>query len=474
MPQIFSMATEDLSDTWTVPRYQTRQVVQSIVKSLRLDVRPLSNLSTISSGLYMREYTPEGVPYVRVDNVRRLVMNSSREDLVFVSQEEVDRFVSERCRGRRGDVLVARTGTLGKAMLLTDIFDGCVLSQHVSKITVVSRDFISPPCLCLYLNSDFGSSQLIASGMGSTRPELTHQALSSVVVPAIPADVQQGFDIRFHKALEEYTLLMQQLDSLLRETDQFLGIPGNIMAGNGAGNAAPSPRTFTVESSRLEDIWLPNRYSAVVRSALGHIKGSFDVTPLEALADIKRGKGTRISQYRRTGVPFLRTSSLINHSIEPLPEHYAESSCDNGINELILDGDIIFSIEGKIGQAALLSSALRLVALKNHIELVRIKREVPPYQKPELIGWVYLILAGNLGKIQCIGNTVVQSTIPGLASRLRQFYIPLPKDSTRITEQVKRLGTAAYDTSRRMLDAVIFLQRIQQDFNVMMDGLIEQ
>ena len=470
MPQVFSMATQDLSDTWTVPRYQTRQVVQSFAKSLRLDARPLSNLSTISSGVYMREYIPEGIPYVRVDNVRRLVMNSSTEDLVFVSREEVEHSVPERCRGQTGDILVARTGTLGKAMLLTYVFDGCVLSQHVSKITVVSKDFISRPCLCLYLNSELGSSQLIASGMGSTRPELTHQALSSIVVPRIPPDVQENFDIRFHKALGQYTQLTQQLASLLGETDQVLGIP----PGNGIGDTAPSPRTFTVESSELEDIWLPNRYSAVVRSALGHIKSRFDVTPLEALADIKRGKGTRVSQYRRAGVPFLRTSSLINHSIEPLPEHYAESSCDNGINEPIWDGDIIFSIEGKIGQAALLSSALRLVALKNHIELVRVKREVPPYQKPELIGWVYLVLASNLGRIQCIGNTVVQSTIPGLASRLRQFYIPLPKGNTAVTQQVKRLGSAAYDTSRGLLDVVLTLQRIQEDFNVMMDELIGQ
>jgi hypothetical protein len=475
MPQIFSIASTDLDHAWVVPRYQTKQVVQSIVNSLRLNVRPLSDVAAISSGIYMRHYAAEGVPYLRVDNIRRLVMNCTREDLVFVSKEEVERYIPERCRGRKQDILVARTGTLGKATLVTDMFDGCVLSQHVSKITVASRDFISPACLCLYLNSELGTGQLIDSGMGSTRPELTHLALSSLAVPAIPVDVQQCFNARLQRALGDYGLLTEQLASLIREANQVLGIPESMTDDNVTDNGALGPKIVTLESSELEDIWLPNRYSAVVRSALDHIKSRFNVIRLEELTDIKRGKGTRISQYRRAGVPFLRTSSLINQSIEPLPEHYAESSVDNGVNEVIKDGDIIFSIEGKIGQVALLSSELRLLALKNHIELVRLKnRGYPPYQQPELTGWVYLVLASSLGKIQCIGNTVVQSTIPGLASRLRQFYIPLPRDSARITQQLRRLGTAAYETSRRVLGVILILQRIQEDFNMMMDGLIER
>lgn len=473
MPQISSVASTDLDQTWVVPRYLTRQVVQSSAGLGRLDMRLLSDLAAISSGLYMRRYVADGVPYIRVDNIRRLVLNRTREDLVFISKEE-ERCVPERCRGRRHDILVARTGTLGKATLVLDRFDGCVLSQHVSKITVVSREFISPACLCLYLNSELGRSQLIDRGLGSTRPELTHLALSDIVVPAIPGDLQQSFDARLIGTLEDYQSLTERLALLLCETNEILGIPDSVTLGNVASNQALGPGILTLRSSELEDIWLPNRYSAVIRSALSHIRDRFSMIPLGELADIKRGRGTRVSQYRSSGVSFLLTSSLINQSIEPLPEHYAESSGDNGVIEVINDGDLIFSIEGRIGQAALLSSELRLLALKNHIELVRLKHNsYPPYRQPELAGWIYLVLAGNLGKIQCIANTVVQGTIPGLASRLREFYVPLPIGGG-VTHQVKRLGSTAYDTSRQALRVLLTLQRVQEDFNVMMDRLIKR
>src|SRR5262245_55700966 len=101
---------------------------------------PVGELCRIDSGQYIDEYVEGGSrteavrPYIRVDNVRPFVANMNRVDLAFVRRDHPA--VLSRSLVCEGDVVIARTGTLGKAALAVGELVGCVISQHITRLAV--------------------------------------------------------------------------------------------------------------------------------------------------------------------------------------------------------------------------------------------------------------------------------------------------------------------------------------------------
>jgi len=123
--------------------------------------------------------------------------------------------------------------------------------------------------------------------------------------------------------------------------------------------------------------------------------------------------------YARSGVPFIRTSSIINHTIDPFPDHYATAETVTRFGQPIKEGDLLVSIEGKIGMIAYLSETQQCV-FKNHVERVRGLGQLDSV-------YLFLFLRTRFAQAQLRRFTVVQATLPGLASRLRDVQIPVSK-----------------------------------------------
>ena len=60
-----------------------------------------------------------------MDNIRPFLIQLNDEDVVYVDESKVP----DRAR-LEGDVIISRTGTLGKASVCPKQLDGSVLSQH--------------------------------------------------------------------------------------------------------------------------------------------------------------------------------------------------------------------------------------------------------------------------------------------------------------------------------------------------------
>jgi restriction endonuclease S subunit len=136
------------------------------------------------------------------------------------------------------------------------------------------------------------------------------------------------------------------------------------------------------------------------------------------IADVSRGKGTKSIDYTKEGIPFIRTTSLTNFSIDPFPDHYASNETYINYKQPVMEGDILYSIEGKIGMLSYILKGQKCV-YKNHIERIRCKYKDPIF--------IFLFLNTKVAKAQANRNTVVQATLPGMASRLREIRVPLEK-----------------------------------------------
>ena len=135
-----------------------------------------------------------------MNNIRPFLIQLNDSDIVFVDGKKVP----DRCKVRAGDVIISRTGTLGKASICPKKLDGSVLSQHLTKL-VPKDERITSGYLAKFLNSPMGKSQLINLASGGTRLELTHDSLGKLWVPLESKKEQNSIHKKLINTIEAYS-----------------------------------------------------------------------------------------------------------------------------------------------------------------------------------------------------------------------------------------------------------------------------
>ena len=383
---------------------------------------PLGEIVELASGLYVSEYvpanTPGAKPYLRVDNVRTALPNLTAVDMENVRADLVPGYA--RVSVRVGDVVIARTATLGRAFVVDRSLDGAVMSQHVTRLRL--RDDhpgrISPHVLAAYLNTPAGKEAVLSRASGSTRLELTHHDLATVEIPQALAGVtlDGGYADRVAVLFAE---MRESVTAARALCGALVGLPPQIEAGFRS--------CFTpFEAEPFEESMLPRFHAPAWGSVVSRMSARFRMVRLGDLAKIQRGAGTSSKEYRDRGIPYLRTSSLVNEGVDLFPDHYGDEATYEEHGQHIGAQDILLTIEGKIGCVAQLGVGERAL-IKNHIEVIRLLPSAPPS------GFVTAWLGAWPAQLQLDRFTVVQTTIPGIASASRELLVPV--DGTSVHDR---------------------------------------
>lgn len=373
------------------------------------DAVQVGQLCDIASGVYADEYLPRSskgsVQYLRVNNVHEFVPNVTPCDVEHVAPR---RDWGDRVCVAGGDVIIARTGTLGRAFVAPSSLDGAVMSQHVTRLRLREQAPGRAQLLAAYLNSAQGKAQVMAVASGSTRLELTHDDINrlriprSVVVGGRLADVAGGVERDFEDAVGGAVAAFEACNRLAPVADaqeQFFAVTHDETSF--ANSLAP--RFHRPSRARLE----------------AALTEEYECVPLGQVALVKRGAGSLAAEYESDGIPYIRTSSIVNYGIELFPEHYGTEETYRAHRQNVGPGDILLTMEGKIGAIALLGEQERCL-IKNHVEFVRLHR-----MSPVPAEFVYALLSSHIGQTQIERRTVVQATIPGLGSESRSLLIPI-------------------------------------------------
>ena len=143
---------------------------------------------------------------------------------------------------------------------------------------------------------------------------------------------------------------------------------------------------------------------------------------------------------KETDVPFIRTGDLVNFSINQIPDNFVDEAIYNSLNQDIKANDILFTKDGKIGIAAMVTESDKVV-IASGILRIRLKKEaIKEYEvTPE---YLFALLSNKYsGYFQAIRSTVIAATIPHLRpNRISDFDIPIVDKETinKITKIVKR------------------------------------
>lgn len=151
-------------------------------------------------------YVARGVPFVSVKDFSggRLELTNTR----FITQEE-HRTLIQRCDPRRGDILIGRIGTLGRAVIVdTDVEFSLFVSVGLIR---VSHENLFAEYLRLALNSPFVEAEFdsIKIGGGTHTNKLNLGDLETVAIPLPPLAEQH----RIVAKVEELMALLDRLEA---------------------------------------------------------------------------------------------------------------------------------------------------------------------------------------------------------------------------------------------------------------------
>ncbi len=167
-------------------------------------------LQAVTNGVECRTFLKEGTPYIRVGDMSRLRISSA-------SAQKIDNILATKLRPkiqiRPGDILTARSGSIGQAAVVTEHDYESILSSHLMRLRLHTNAPIKSIYLALFLATTPGVMQILKHSNGAVVPEIAQPSLLKIVVPTPAGDFQDRLGdliCRSQKAEDESGHLLNQ------------------------------------------------------------------------------------------------------------------------------------------------------------------------------------------------------------------------------------------------------------------------
>lgn len=435
----------------------------SISENNQFSVEPLSKLKeSIISGSYIDTYTNKenGIPYLRVGDIKPFSFDENEEDLVYVSKD-----VAENIKIKENDILIARTQAtidkLGTASIADKTILGWATSQHTTRISVNEKK-ISPYYLVAYLNSKFFKAQGALASHGDTRVELTHSQLNQIKVYIPEKNLLNEI---VEKVINIIKYNREALDLIDLAKKEFLSIT-KLQTKN------IKEKFFSSDLKTLSEfnIWNPSCHLPFYINNERLLKKSFRTFTLGQITDISKGSEAGSNNYgiyldkKETDFAFIRTSDIINNEIDLFPDYFISQEIVTSLNQDLKEGDILFTKDGKIGQTAMVTENDRAI-IASGVSRIRLKKE---YAKEFNLTSEYVFLCLSVketGLYPAIRRTIIGTTIPHLKEdRMKQIPIPIlnVKQINSLTIKVKKAFNLKSER-KKLINEV--LRKIDSEYN---------
>ena len=166
---------------------------------------PLCPVQTgpFGSQLLKTEFVPKGVPVIAVGNLTGTGFKT--EKLYHINENKAEQL--SRYRVDAGDLLFARTGSVGRACIAPNFVNDWRMTGHILRVRL-NRDIVDPYLMVHFLwASTAVRSQIVDNIRGMTRPGYNTSLLESIRLPIPP--------------LAEQKRIVAKVDSLLAKCDQL-------------------------------------------------------------------------------------------------------------------------------------------------------------------------------------------------------------------------------------------------------------
>lgn len=392
------------------------------------------------SNLLNDNYAENGMPMIRPFNLRNCRADLGDIALLeksFVTDAKLKTFPA-------GTVMFARVGDIGAGV---NLYECATISPNI--IAAELRDSVDPYFVGVFANTRFGISQLEAGMKVVAQPTISTDSIRSLRIPPLSSEFQKKIAEIFKQAVADHDqgkhLLETAASSLLHALGLDTWTPPEALS-----YVRSSREAFA--AGRLDAEHFREKFYAAKRSLLN--AGAKRFIPLPELLTTLTNGHTPLRHDLSVGdIPFLCaehiTDFTVNFDSEKrilLDQHNSELA-----RTAVRDGDVLFTIKGRIGNAAIAEEVPGNVNINQDVALLRFNDKLP-------IWYIVAFLNSPFGKLQSEKMaTGAINPFLGLFS-IQQFEVPdFDKDTINsIATNTKNSVTAfrqARQHAARLLDA---------------------
>lgn len=373
-----------------------------------------------------------GIRYLYGRNIRESCVDFDPiSDEPYIDIEDYHKI--KRIHLTENDVLVPIVGTIGKsAIYKKEYIDVAGIPRHIAHITIENEDIITPEYLSVFLRSKYGKTQLYSLTTGNIQPLLSLKNLKEVDIPILPNNIIREITDNERIANELLIKSVKKIEEARNLFYKSLGFDIKTIKGD---------FSFNISSQSLlnNDIWTPKHYNSLYKNINNEIVKNLRVEKLgNIVSDSFHGVEVGSVNYKQyldkeeIDRPFIRTSDIVNYSVDLYPDFYVSEEIYSGINQILKAKDVIFTKDGKIGATGMIMSNDNCI-LSSGIQIMRLNEY--GMQLGLTQEYLFLVLSiKEIGYYEAIRRTVVASTIPHLRpERMNDMIIPiLPKKNIEL------------------------------------------
>lgn len=368
--------------------------------------------------------------FIRTADVKKYQFNT--ESAVYLDEETFSAQKSNRIT--QNDILISVVGNyLGSTSVIPKSINVGVFNDNSARIRIVNNN-ISPYYVSAFFNSVFGQKLIQSLATRTGQKILSAGNVKKLCLPLIDdSNIATKYEYATEKGVEA--------NRFIAEAQQLFYTHISIDF-----KAIEKENTFSVNKSGFvnADLWTPMYSYPLYVNTLKAIQGKWKTISVGEIADLKKGDEVGSDTYigyldkRKTDVPFVRTSDIVNYEIDQYPDFFISEEINKELEQGFQNGDVLFTKDGKIGMVGMITEYDKAIISSGFVGL-RLKNKGREYGiTPE-----YLFLTLSIKEIGIYASkrrTVVASTIPHLREeRLKEIEIPIldKKTISEITNLVK-------------------------------------
>lgn len=360
----------------------------------------------------------------------------------------------KRSHLQQGDVLLSIIGTVGEASLVKTT----QLATCSCKLAILRTNSIEPNYLAIYLASKIGRSLTERWKRGAVQTGLLLEDMDQLWVPRFPDNLEKYIvkivDLAYHFLDSSRQSLTQAETSLIRA----LGLE-DWQAPESLSYVRNSSEAFA--AGRLDAEHFQEKFYAAKRKLLE--VGAKRFIPIkELLLSITNGQTPKHHDLSIGEVPFLCAEHVrdfeINFQSEKriLLEHHTNELARTAIQP----GDVLFTIKGRIGNAAIVDNIPGPVNMNQDVALLRFNQNLP-------LWYVVSYLNSYFGRLQSkkmatgainpfLGLfSINQFEIPEFPSKITEVIASQTRANVVTAQQNKQRANQLLDAAKRAVEIAI-------------------
>lgn len=345
----------------------------------------------------------KGIPFVKTSAISRHLININ--DLHNI-EESFHRTTIKRAITRPYDVIFSMTGKyMGKAAICPPTIRELNMSQN--SVVLHTKTPIDAAFLSIFLNSKINQIQVKGSYSITKQKYINQGKIAKLKI--------LHNKIEYKKELEIYLAAIDLFYSSIKRINDLIQLFNKNYCFL-KDDYRDKVISYAIKSEKLDKkILLPAKYRIDYEDAIRRFK--IEDYYLLNKSNISKGNEIGSENYNFEGVPFIKTSNILNFDVDYEPDCYCSQSIFNELNQDIKRGDIIFTKDGKIGEVAIIQDDANVVVSGGFIKY-RPQSDLERY-------WLFLLLTSKYGQLHFDKWTVIASTMAHLRKDFfSDFKIP--------------------------------------------------